>query len=604
MWNAIEEEIKKYLLEKDINIYKRNYKMSENYKRIENERIIGCSEFGSMSLDEFIERFLLTKKEVNNKYESIYDMGNVQELTDDQCEDISVAREIITMHTFIEEMDVDAEAVEFVQKFYRKGGLLERLDKYLQIDLDAVDKNNKRYKRERCKILYFFYMLEHEIFEGYNVLKLLSRPSMESIDNAALNIETRNGIVIKAIKDSVEKELSLSSKEKIKGAVSKIVNRWDSIMENAYYLMDFFYKKERKYDFYSTIQPLLSESEEMQISQTSYYVTLSPIEMLYLKIIQHEYMGNVKDIIQINNIQKKYNYNVSSELIEEMKKLHYSVIDISNVEQYIDDNAERLSRYVYLGKRVNKDDIRRIRNTKKKVCKWLDFCVRVKPLLDINTISNELQIVSFLQAVIIDDADEIFDYTFYRYEKDASHKKPRVQAALKNDGYVPHALKCYWVRKVTDHWYANIGRYEERLTLRKLENACDSVLEKILSENGLDKMESISEFYLDKIDDGLLTTKEQIQAVQCFEKYINDKGFIYIDGYYLIRYIFLYPPEIRNTYAVVTKLIDYSIKENKSCLEVSVPEHSANGKDDLKCDILFKFDYHRKECFLEDINLS
>ncbi len=604
MWKYFKSSIEEDLLREGINIHSPRYKESENYKRIAKERIIGPKEFGCMSMGEFIERFLLSKEEVSKTYESVYDMGNPEELEDNQCNDIDVAKEIIIIHTEIEEENVEVEAEEFVQKFYRKGGLLERLNKYLRIDLDAFDKNNKRYKRERCKILYFFYMLEHEIFEGYNVLQLLGRPSMESIDNAALNIETRNGIVIKAIKDSLEKELSLTSKEKIKGTVSKIVKRWDYIIENAYYLMDFFYKKGRKYDFDSTIQPLLSESEEMQIPQTSCYATLSPIEMLYLKIILHEYMGNVKDIVQINNVQKDYDYSVPPELFEEMQELHYKVIDISKVEQYIDDNAERLSKYVYLGKRVNKDDIRRIRNMKKKVCKWLDFCVCVKPLLDIKAISNELQIVSFLQAIIIDDADEIFDYTFYRYEKDASHKRPRVQAALKNDGYVPHALKCYWVRKVTDHWYANLGRYDERVTLRKLEKTCDSILERILSENGLDEMESINEFYLNKMDDGLLTTKEQIQAVECFEKYINDKGFTYIDGYYLIRYIFLYLPEIRNTYAVVTKMVDYTIRGNEPCLDVLIPEHSANGKDDLKCDFSLKFDYQRKECFLDVLSLS
>lgn len=224
--------------------------------------------------------------------------------------------------------------------------------------------------------------------------------------------------------------------------------------------------------------------------------------------------------------------------------------------------------------------------------------------LDIDMISNELQMVSFLQAVIIDDANEIFDCIFYGYERNGNHKKPRVQAALKNNDYVPHALQCYWIRKVADHWYANLGRYEERVTLRKLENACDNIRERILSKNGLDEMGAINEFYLNKLDDGLLTTKEQIQAVRYFEKYINDKGFTYNDEFYLIRYIFLYPPEIRDTYAAVTKLIDYAIKEKESCLDVSIPVHSANGEDDLQFDVLLKFDYQCKKCSLENFGLS
>ena len=70
--------------------------------------------------------------------------------------------------------------------------------------------------------------------------------------------------------------------------------------------------------------------------------------MLYLKITQHEYIGNMKDIRKLNEIEKDYTHNIPPELVAEMKVLHYNHIDINNFSQYLHKNALRLSKYVYL----------------------------------------------------------------------------------------------------------------------------------------------------------------------------------------------------------------------------------------------------------------
>lgn len=198
-------------------------------------------------------------------------------------------------------------------------------------------------------------------------------------------------------------------------------------MENAYYLMDFMYENEYEYDFEGTINLLKSNTGKSSKYAPQY--TLSPIEMLYLKITQHEYIGNMRDIRKLNEIEKNYTHNIPLELVAEMKELHYNRIDINNFEQYLHENALRLSKYVYFGKKPNKEDVRKIRKAKEKFLKWLDFRKRAKPLLNPESICNELQLVSFLQAVILDDSNEIFDYAFHGYDKYYNHK-PRVQAAL------------------------------------------------------------------------------------------------------------------------------------------------------------------------------
>lgn len=98
-----------------------------------------------------------------------------------------------------------------------------------------------------------------------------------------------------------------------------------------------------------------------------------------------------------------------------------------------------------------------------------------------NFLLNKLHIISFLQAIILDEKNEIFDYTFYGYQKSMKHKQ-HVQIAINQDKRPVDALKVYWSRKINDHWYANIGRYEMRCKMRELENICDTALLSFLND--------------------------------------------------------------------------------------------------------------------------
>lgn len=319
--SVFDEYLKKSLLSEGIDISNVNYKESDEYKKIKDQRILGC-EGGSMSCEEYIERNLLPMNDMKvfDVYKSKYDMGSKYEFDSDECEDIEVAKEIIVLEKLAGENDIDAESIEFVKTFYRSGGLIERLNNYLGLDLDAFVYKDKRYKYERCKILYFIYMLEHHYIPNVNVLMLLSKPSMENIANYYM--ETFNGKTIGLIKESLEKELDLSVGKEIKKEINKdvatIVHAWDCFLGNVYKLVDFFSIRGLEYDFEKTIHLLLSDTRSPKAQSIPRY-TLSPIETLYLKVVQHEYLGNILDIDIINNIEKDCNYNVPQKLIEEMK---------------------------------------------------------------------------------------------------------------------------------------------------------------------------------------------------------------------------------------------------------------------------------------------
>ena len=144
MFELFRESIRVFLQSNGVDICDYNYKESDNYKKIKNTKIWGVGGI-SISLEEFIERFLLTRQEVVDTYESKYDMGSAYEFDDNECEDVEVAKEIITILNLAFKNDIEAEAEEFVNKFYRKKGLIERLRTNICVDLELFDKpTNKK----------------------------------------------------------------------------------------------------------------------------------------------------------------------------------------------------------------------------------------------------------------------------------------------------------------------------------------------------------------------------------------------------------------------------------------------------------------------------
>lgn len=605
--------IKRYLDSKGIDIKTRNYKHDKNYKRIRNDRISGFPG-GAMSLEEFVDRFMHT----NSTFESIYDMGNPNEIEDSLCTDSAIASEIRYILSLDEEIKKgksgkeekeDKEYKEGMEKIAtakvldeleRKSGLIERIKKYLRIDLNESGRNDNREKYERSKILYFFYMLEHRLYPNIKVLMLLDKPSMESVDNTFLGWQTHNGKILRTVKESLGKELPLEEKGRIYSTISAISIKWDNILNNAQLLLDFLHD----YGFdYSSVEllpspiPIFMSDEGNQDSAYQY-----PVERLYLTVSQREYLGNLFDIAFVNDIENSNNYDVPPELVEEMKSLLHKPVDFKNVEGYISDSAQRLSRYVYLGKKATKEDVRRIRTFAHKFLKFLNFCYRANYLINTKEISNELQIVSFLQALILDDQSETFDYTYHGYQDKAKHMM-RVQAALKNDNRVPDALQIYWVRKVIDRWYANVGKYDVRMKLRQIEQTCDEIRKQILSQSTLGEMIAAHHFYLEQIDPGFLEVDNQIGAVVHVMEVLQSLGFKYEDRECKMRYAFLDPEECDSICESILVNIQDTIQDRDPSCQIGCKAKGTAIKD-AGFFLELAFDYCEKTCILTQFVLA
>jgi len=190
-----------------------------------NEQIQGVPG-GSMPYEEFIDRFLLDADN-GDFYTSLYNMGNRREFAQESdYSDEAVVDDITCLlQSLPDEVDNEYREESILDNFCRKHGLIERVKRYLNFDLGSFNKLDMRNRRERCKILHFFYLLEHEIYLGENVLMLLDKPSMESVDNTFLGWQTHNGKILKFVKESLGKELSLEEKGRVNSAIAEYLLR-------------------------------------------------------------------------------------------------------------------------------------------------------------------------------------------------------------------------------------------------------------------------------------------------------------------------------------------------------------------------------------------
>ena len=366
-----------YLRLEGIDIYSIDYKKSEDYERIKNTRVLWSG--NSMTMEEYIERYLLEKDEVLDTYDSIYDMGNPSELTDSDCQYAALAEEVLNQIGKVDKNDIEAEISNLSKTFTRKGGLEWRLMKYLNFDVKLFDENNDRVKSEIFKIYYFFYMLENRDFPNTNVLKLLGNPSMENIDDSYYGTGTNNGMIIREIKNSLEKELDMEMQERIKSVLRDISNEWGGIHnEISSNLCNYSERKliEIK-DFMHSI--LINYCNVSDIIEYKH----SPIETLYIKVCQHEYLGNIYDIAFANKIDTEKISEAPEGYIEGMKEFHFEKINYDEVENFIYENAQELAQYIHFKPKTSKEENRKVRNSKGKVIKVIDYWNRSNPVINI-----------------------------------------------------------------------------------------------------------------------------------------------------------------------------------------------------------------------------
>lgn len=521
--------------------------------------------------EQHIESKVETEETLKNRCEIMYGMGSTYLLSDEECEYEYLAREIAMMEDKegLEEVknsenkkeayedwmeSLKDEIQKLVFMFTRKdGGYIKQINNHLKIDFEKFDDSDIKNKREKIKIIYFLYTLKPKRSQNGgisdkehiknilgesqvdNILKMISDSSMENVDNSILGMKTYNGETIKKIREELGKEIKEERKEKMYQA-KLIYVFFDFFLKSQNIIADYYASIERNdiaYSFLESMRQSLSFPKKIYEEYE-----LSPIEMFYFRIIQFEQLGNIKDVLFINSIKNKSNYNVPKDMIVEMKKFAFEKIAFEKIDNFIESNAAQIATYVFLKKDVDYNDLKKLRRQKDKTKIALAFFDRTNFEIDASYGYDKLLIISTLQSIILDEEDEFFNYTFSGYRKYMN--KIKVGAALKKEQPVD-ALKAYWTRKITDHWYANIGRYELRCNFRETENISDNLLmDETLMCTGPDSMESLLEDYIYELADPIMHQINYLKNILPFDvlkefdiffsmlisnKYFSDKYF-------------------------------------------------------------------------------
>lgn len=361
-----------------------------------------------------------------------------------------------------------------------------------------------KYKAEVYKIIYFFYDLEYNRIphflnffkigkskdgrKYFDLIEFLSKPSMESIDFSFEGWETYNGWITRFIKYPLEKELGEQRVNTILDNLDTIQRHWLNYIFQARYAVD----QDIPLDFSAMAQKvdsLLSEPFPRLSEPDS--SPMSPIEALYLKISQFERIGELQGFLRVNQHELPTEYHVPEEFIGRMKEWKCENILLSHVEQLVEKSEREVAKYVYLKEKPTSEERKRMRRNLWKVPLLLEFCIRANPNVAVNGQVTKLRVISCLQAILTDEEDDFKDI-FYLMEKYFAH--PQTDA-LKKGKHITEVIKLYWVRKVNNHFIANLGEYEIRHELEEYESKIYEILCRILSCSSIRWMEDVSKTF-------------------------------------------------------------------------------------------------------------
>lgn len=494
-----------------------NYKGTENYA-LEKDKWMIC-EYGVISLENYIERFLHDEDELKAVYKSKskYTMGNPHPLTEDDCKKRALAREILRIikgDRRSQSKKLEDSIRNLIRHiYYKEGGTLDRLKTHLKFDMQEFDEN--KYSAEMCKIIYFIFEMENEVIpklldDGrtyFDMLEFLSKSTMESVDNSILGSagakwETLGGKITRLIKNTLEKEMYLKEKllqdiDSIRDAFNHVSTEWDRLLYCVHEAMDRPVNRDRSLNVKKLRRGLKLAASKPRESLEANTDQASPITTLYWKVLQREIIGETKNFKDVNNMETGANYNVPESFIWRMIKLHSEVIPREELEDHIYGHAEDLIEYVYLEEEKNEEEKdkkrRKIENSRDDVAALLDCFISRRPLYNTDGKITTLLIISCLQAILTDKGPKTFHYNCYASGK--SRNTTQVRGQLRKNNKTVDSLKIFWERKVSDHWYANVGRHDMRCNLREFENMYNEFLINLYSCESPTEMLSLQQAY-------------------------------------------------------------------------------------------------------------
>ena len=522
-----------------IDIRNKNFRNTPEYRRLKGEMVLAHDEDITMCMERYILRFLLEDDQIPQLFDSIYCMGNTHKLTEKECRDESIAQEIILLRNpdrrkELEDNNSDKvilglansalndEAKELANNVFLRndGGIISGLRENFRFDLEKFDYTSLASRQQRAKLLFFLYNFKDKYFsdnpEECNgqttcencklknkgkchtvyIMHLLRTPSMENIDRSAWGWKTRNGEIFRFLKQEVELELSDTELRCIRGKVKEVVNSFGEIINKV--TTEIETMMQWNIDCSQQIAALEKNIEavkgQLTLEVPADTHPASPMEAFYFRLVQNDYLGELRDLRKIYDFQSHKKTPASSKYQTEMRQLEQHELQQEEVEAYFNpDNVQRIAKYVYAKdeSEITKEDRRKIRNMKSKALNLLK-CFRLADPYDPSySTVTELFLISCLQYLLYDDSEDTFPYFYPRKKRRIS-----VKAALKGKELPIDALKVYLVRRIMDYSYTNTGESYTKQLMQKYEKIAIDCAIMALEGNTIEDMLNLQKYYL------------------------------------------------------------------------------------------------------------
>lgn len=462
---------------KSIDIDDDDFINSDAYMKIKSNLILFPKEM-SVTYDYFIEKCILTQERINQIKPGLYDIGTKRTLQPEQLKYSCLYQEILN------ESNVnDVENIR--QKFDGENSGIKTLLKD-KIGISLSEFENEKY--EQLKLLKLLYKLIKDN-ANQNLFLILTKPSLENVDNSIVGFSGKNGSVFTEAKSEAMKEITPEFIRDVKLQLAKVGKR-EELFLNTIRLC------KRRPDFFKIIEQFQTKAHE--IERKFDVMTIVPnkhtlFETFFLKLLQAEMTARFSDFTELN-IYVMYCEKFPEEKIINSTHTFNGSIDKNNISEFINSNINGIVKLIINNEVPDK-------KLMKKLLSYTPYVNSIINLHEEHSTSDyttyrvpELMVISCLQEIWETDlSKEEYIYTYHGYKSSCK----TLISKLKNINYAEEMYQIIWVVKTKDRYDVNLGFKKQLIEIYKTETILDNIFSGILSINNLDDIQLVYIFVTD-----------------------------------------------------------------------------------------------------------
>ncbi|KPI52987.1 hypothetical protein KW95_04345 [Clostridioides difficile] len=498
----LEKISKEDLLKMGLDIEDENIFQSEKYKKLRYIYVVSPVKI-PVSVDYYIEKYLLSKEQINNIRKGKFDINSDKE--------IKLSFSELNRELSNEKITSEEENFENIKK--KMDILIKNLRKYLDYDI-------KKFKNEKYQILKLIKLIYNINSKNKKRLYyMLKNPSLEWGHNKFHNQKTEYGEIIAFLKNESMKEIDdINFIKKAELTIFSIYNEFGKIINE--FLEDCLEGEVYEYKLQYINNVLKSIIDELPNEDLHSCYEHSVFETFYLKLLQYEIIGEIKDSISIAKFNHQKKEKASEIYVYKYKKILHEKVKIDNVSYFIKENIDRVSELFYMKSNVSKEEKKYLTSdtTIKYINNFIDIwkCNTRQDLNKEDTIPL-LNIISALQEI---------KYSKIPKKSCKNNFEKNLMSNLKKGVKAPSQYKLLWINKVDYRIFINLDKEEDFYLISSIHINSRIIIEYIMKSNSINSMVDNNLIILEKLLSNIFSNNFSM-------KYLNDirKKVFCISGY-------------------------------------------------------------------------